>query len=472
MDFRAILRTAGTTAIALTMASVLPAASRESTEADPVQIPLAQVLNRAVNQNGLPGVSAIVHKQGSVLFHGAAGYADLEHRVLANTDTVFPIASVTKSFTALAILQLEEQGKLDLDDPLSKHLTDYEGPAKEVTISQLLNHTAGVFNYLEEQKDTALVDAMATSPADVVSIFQERPLLYEPGTAYRYSNSHYVLLGRVIEEVSRVTYEEHLKAKIFEPFSMEATQVFTAETIVHGRARGYFFANDAVIRAREHGDWIAFAAGNILSTTGDMLAYRLATWNPELVSDQVRSKMTKVLPLPDGGRMTYALGGLMVDQVDDFGRRVWHNGFIDGYSSDYAYFPEHELTVIVLSNGMFFPRDSAGNIARRLARAALGIPEPEIDDLTLPAEVLEPYTGSYAIGDWIIELRIDDGRLAYDDEIADGQVAINHLRAQGNDRFVPVGDDTQTIQFTRQDGAISGFVVIRDGETIAAALRR
>lgn len=465
-------RTAGMIAIGLAVAPALATAGREASEPDPATTSMARILHRAVNENGLPGVSAIVHQQGNVIFHGAAGFADLEHQVPASKDTVFPIASVTKSFTALAILQLEEQGKLSLGDPLSKHLTDYEGPAKAVTVSQLLNHTAGVFNYLEEQKDTALVDAMATSPADVVSIFQEHPLLYEPGTAYRYSNSHYVLLGRIIEKVSGITYEEYLKAKIFEPFAMEDTRVFTAEAIIHGRARGYFFANGTVIRAREHGDWIAFAAGNILSTTGDMLAYRLATWNPALVSGQVRSKMTKVLPLPDGGRMTYAPGGLMVDQVDNFGKRVWHNGFIDGYSSDYTYFPDHDLTVIVLSNGMYFPRDSAGNISRRLARAALGIPEPEIEDLALPADVLDPYTGSYAIGEWIIELRIDDGRLAYDDEIAAGQVATNHLKAQGNDRFVPVGDDAQTIQFTRQDGVISGFVVVRDGQTIATASRR
>ena len=188
-----------------------------------------------VARHAAPGVAIAVSRGGKVLFDRGYGLADLENDVPARADSVFWIASVTKTFTAAAVLQLVEHGAISLDDDIGKFIPDFPHRNQGVTIRRLLNHTAGIHNVTSMSaywKQTG----EPIEPSKLIALFRDAPLDFEPGSSYRYSNSGYILLGMVVEKASGTPYPEYLRDHFFVPLGLAHTSYCATADLVRGRA--------------------------------------------------------------------------------------------------------------------------------------------------------------------------------------------------------------------------------------------
>ena len=228
-----------------------------------------------------PGASVIVVRDGRTVLRTGYGLADLEHGVPNGAGTVFRIGSVTKQFTAVAILMLAEEGKLSVDDDVTRHLPDYPTHGHKITLEHLLTHTAGVPEYLaipgfmDDVRDDRTVSEM-------IDLFKDSELDFEPGSRWSYSNSGYVLLGAVIEKVSGQSYGDFIEQRIFQPLGMHDSSYETHGAIVANRARGYDNGDEGYVNARYVSMTIPYAAGSLLSTVDDM-----ARWDAALYTDEL-----------------------------------------------------------------------------------------------------------------------------------------------------------------------------------------
>lgn len=329
----------------------------------------------------------LVAQHDQVLFAQGYGFANRTTKRVATADTSFRIGSVTKQFTAAAILRLEQDGKLSVGDPVSKHLPWLTGPAKDVTIHQLLTHTAGVPNYTADQ---ALVEQRA-KPITVrrlVASFADKPLEFPPGTQFRYSNSGYALLGAIIEAASGMTYAQYLKTALFVPAKLAHTEVGDAIGAAD-RAEGYGRDNDQIEPANPIDLSFAFAAGGIRSTANDLVRWHRALSGDAILNAAERAKLYH----PE--RDNYAYGWSVTTEKD---HTVYaHNGGIDGFSTIYLRVPEADLVVVGWSNIENNPIDSTGDAALSAALGAPLKPIAKTDRRELPSDQKERLPGTYVL---------------------------------------------------------------------------
>ena len=284
--------------------------------------------------------SVLVAKGNEVVFAMSVGQADVEWNMPNSATTKFRIGSVTKQFTAAAVLLLEERGKLRVDDPIGKYIKGVPASWQPITLRHLLTHTSGI------PDSTELASSKEGSIADVhPSFLFERvrglPLESAPGTKFNYSNTGYILLGWVIEIVSRQTYREFVKQNLFDPLGMTDSGYDSSTAIIPQRALGYEWgvrlrnANYIDMRA-PHG------AGGLYSTTGDLLRWTQALFGGKLLQT---GSLEKITTPTKGG---YAFG-LQV-AAKNGRKRFAHAGGINGFGSFLAYFPASGVTIVVLSN--------------------------------------------------------------------------------------------------------------------------
>ena len=313
------------------------------------------------NGAAVPGASVIVIRDGRVIVRRAYGMAHLERRAPATPETDYRLASVSKQFTAMAIMMLAQAGKLRYDQPVREILPELPPAARDVTVRHLLNHTSGLWDYedLIPGTRTAQLD-----DRDVLALLGPKDTLYfPPGSAYRYSNSGYVLLGLIVERVSGVSFPEFLRARIFAPLGMTATvaHVEGSDTVPH-RAYGYsaaatgFTATDQSVTSATLGD------GGIYTNVDDMMRWDRALYGAELVDAATLQLATTPPVLPGRAPTEYAFGWF----VDTYrgGRRWRHTGETSGFRNAIQRYPDRRFTVIVLTN-----RSSGepGTIAERIA---------------------------------------------------------------------------------------------------------
>jgi len=304
------------------------------------------VAKRLIAAKRVPGLAVAVEQNG-VVVEQAYGYADVAKKVPVTTDTRFEIGSVTKQFTAACVLQLADAGKLSLDDRLGKYVSDYF-IGRGVTVRQLLEQTSGIPEYLD---GADVVDAASTHPATYATILDRvsaKPLDFPPGTRWEYSNTNYILLGRIVEFVSREKYETYVREHIFGPAGMTQSGFIDDEATLPAMARGYTATGSGFTPApllRE--DW-AQAAGGIVSTVGDVLKWDDALLAGKIVPAADVTLMRSEAKLVDGSPTHYGLGWL----VDDVGGHphVWHNGGTFGFHAVNATFPSDDEAIVILGN--------------------------------------------------------------------------------------------------------------------------
>ena len=327
------------------------------------------------------GVSVAVVRGVDTLLMRGYGRADIEWDVPtpADASASYEIGSVTKQFTAAAILQLVEQGKLELDEDFTEYLSGFDTRGHVVPLRRLLDHTSGIKGYTEMPVFGEL--AAKKLPRDtLLTLIAAQPLEFEPGTAAIYNNSAYFILGLIIEKVSGQSYEEYIRTRLFEPVGMGSSYYCSESAIRKGKAHGYDAGPGGLILKRPLDHTWPYAAGSLCSSAGDLVRWNRALHGGQLLKPESYRAMIKPMPLIDGTPMTYAMG---LGIGERGGRRVIsHGGGINGYQSDASWFPDDELIIVVLQNSTG-PR-GASALGAALAGLVLG---------PVPAPVAVPYGG-------------------------------------------------------------------------------
>jgi CubicO group peptidase (beta-lactamase class C family) len=300
------------------------------------------------------------------------GKVDLEWDVDTPADAraSYEIGSMTKQFTAAALLQLVEAGKVDLDADLTAYLPEYDTRGHRIPLRRLLDHTSGIKGYTEMPVFGDL--RMRRLPRDtLVALVQAEPLDFEPGTALIYNNSAYFLLGLIIEKVSGQSYEEYVAEHLFRPLGMEGSY-YCSETAIREGAGSRVRRHSPGARAGGlPGSHLALRRGSLCSTVGDLVRWNQALHGGRLLSERAYRRMITPMPLEDGTPTRYA-GGLGV-MGEGAHYVLAHGGGINGFLSDGRYYPQDDLTVVVLQNST--GPQGPGALGEALASLVLG-PRP------------------------------------------------------------------------------------------------
>jgi CubicO group peptidase (beta-lactamase class C family) len=368
----------------------------------------AQKLSDAVKQDN-PGLAVLVARDGEILFQGGYGLADLEKKSPITPETKFRIGSISKQFTAVAVLQLAEQGKLALDDSLAKYFPDFPGGDK-VNLRQLLTHTSGIHSYTDKPQFMGRVQ-QPIKPAELIAWFQDDKPDFAPGQGFHYNNSAYFLLGEIVAKVSGKSLGDHLKATIFDPLEMTSTGIYVNSDAPAGMASSYSLVNERFEPALDWDMSWAGGAGAIYSTVGDLYRWNEALFGGRVLSDAALKAATTPVELPpnvEGMNYGYGLVMLNVKRLSAVG----HGGGLNGWSSYLVRLPEQKCTVVVLANALPHPPAHAPSaIAHGLAERLLAA---EIQKLPLPTEdkSIDPksfadYVGRFDYQGAIITVSVD-----------------------------------------------------------------
>jgi len=340
-----------------------------------------------------PGATVIVVKNGKTVFRKAYGAADVAAKTAMTPGTVLRLGSITKQFTAVAILMLAEEGKLALNDPITRFFPDYPTQGKVITVEHLLTHTSGIVSYTGKPGYVATMGKDFTV-AQMIDGFRNDPLEFEPGTKFNYNNSGYFLLGAIIERVSGTSYASFLEQRIFTPLGMKDTAYEGVERSNAPRAIGYSAQEKGFAPAQPLSMSQPYAAGALVSTVDD-----LAKWDAAIAS----GKLLK----PASWKMAFTPYKLNPEESTDYGYgwgvgklqgtpTVDHGGGINGFRTHALRLPEQKIFVAVLSNA------DSGNanpevLAKKAAALAMGKPFMEPKEVKLDAKAIDAFVGVYDI---------------------------------------------------------------------------
>ena len=343
-------------------------------------------------------VTVLVSRDGKVLYEKAVGLADLEHRTAATPATKFRIGSITKQFTAAAILRLAEKEKLSLDDPLSRFFPDFPGGEK-ISLRRLLTHTSGLHSYTDKPGFLQSVTA-PIAPEKLIASFRDDPPDFAPGAGWHYCNSGYFLLGEIVAKASGQTLADYLREQFFAPLGMKDTGLFRNDAPPADSALGYSFASGKLTRALDWDMSWAGGAGALYSTVRDLHLWNEAVFGGHFLSaDSLKAAHTPTA-LPRGVQgMQYGFGWCIgelrgLTMID-------HSGGLNGFQSYLVRFPAQRLTIAVLSNALdappsLVPATIAHEIAEKFLASDLP-PTPAVDPKVDP-KTFAAYAGEYDYG--------------------------------------------------------------------------
>jgi CubicO group peptidase (beta-lactamase class C family) len=332
--------------------------------------------------------SVLVARDAQVIYSKGFGSANLEWDIPNSPATKFRLGSVTKQFTAASILLLEERGKLSVNDPLKKYLPGAPAAWDKITVYHLLTHTSGIPSFTGFA-DYAKLEPFATTSEQLVSRFRDKPLDFEPGEKWQYSNSGYVLLGHLIEKITGESYEKFVRENIFTPLGMKDSGYDSNSAVILHRASGYVHVGDGFENAGFIHMSVPHGAGALYSTTVDLLKWEQGLFGGKLLQAWSLQKMTTPF------KSNYAFG-LSVETAGGH-KVIHHGGGIEGFNTEVAYYPDDKLTVVVLGNvNGGAPGDIAGKLAALAHGEAVKLPG-ERKEITLDPKLLEGYVGAYQL---------------------------------------------------------------------------
>ncbi|NYF22088.1 CubicO group peptidase (beta-lactamase class C family) [Xanthomonas sp. JAI131] len=369
--------------------------------AAPAEAGLAQAATDFFKDAG-PGGVVLVTRGDRVLLRQAYGMSDMENGVPMQPESALRLASVTKQFTAVAVLQLVQAGKLDLEATLLSLDPALHGPLANVTVRQLLTHTSGIKNVSSIPASRAArredTDAMR-----LIGYFQDLPLEFAPGTRFRYSNSNYIVLTHLIERLAGQPYAAYMQQAIFQPLGMTHTRYDDHLALIPHRAHGYRRAGQALQNADFIGMSQPQGAGGLISSVDDLAIWHRALRDATLLPAAALAQAMAKTRLADGTLSPYGFGWI-IGQANGL-PDVEHGGFINGFNSYVVRIGEPDVFVAVLTNAEFLDPTT---LAVRLAAMAAGRAYPGTD----PAHALPPgRTGQYRFADGVRVLAQVDGRL-------------------------------------------------------------
>lgn len=401
-----------------------------------------------------PGAAVIVVRDGEVLFRKGYGMANLELGVSIEPHMAFRLGSLTKQFTAVSILMLMEQGRLNIQDDMTRFLPDYPTGGRSVTIEHLLRHTSGIKSYTSMPEWLPLL-RKDMSVDEIIDLFKDQPFEFEPGENFKYNNSGYILLGAIIEKISGMSYAEFVHRNIFEPLGMNHSLYDETERIVPGRVTGYSKGVNGFVNAAYLSMSQPYAAGSLASSVDDLALWDAALNTNKLLRSETLALAFKPGTLNNGDATGYGYGWLMFEHAGF--QFIQHNGGIHGFTANGVRVPAEKVYVAVLTNSDA-PETPPSMVASKLAALAIGHPMVEPEHVELPEETLEEYVAVY-------QLNENDERVITREG---GQL---FLQRSGGTRIeiYPIATDlfsvnkiTDRLVFVRnENGKVSGMQVLR-----------
>jgi CubicO group peptidase (beta-lactamase class C family) len=311
---------------------------------------LDSVARAHVASDNVAGMSVAVVQGSDTLLMRGYGHVDLEWEVVTPEDgsATYEIGSITKQFTAAAIMQLVEEGKLDLDTDFTEYLPAFDAAGHTVPLRRLLDHTSGIKSYTAVRGLMETLFGRDVPPDTMVSLVEAIPFEFEPGTAQIYNNSAYFLLGLIIRDVSGMSYEDYVETNFFEKLGMDSSHYCSEREIHPGTAHGYSPGPDGLLHKEFMDHQWPYAAGSLCSSVGDLIRWNSALHGGEILSPDGYAAMTSPMPLTDGTDLDYAMGLGVAEQRGTLA--ISHGGGINGFVSYGIHYPERDVTIVALQN--------------------------------------------------------------------------------------------------------------------------
>jgi CubicO group peptidase (beta-lactamase class C family) len=429
--------------------------AQEKSQTDPVPR-MEQIIQSYVADHKFMG-TVLVARDGKTLLDKGYGFANLEWQIPNTPTTRFRLGSITKQFTAASILLLEERGKLKIDNTVKTYMPDAPAAWDKVTIFHLLTHTSGIPSFTSFP-DLATRQLQAMTPQQLVDWFRDKPLEFEPGTKWNYSNSGYVLLGYLIEKISGQSYADFVQQNIFTPLGMKDSGYDSNSAIIEHRAAGYAPGKNGPENAGYVNMTIPLSAGALYSTTEDLLRWEQGLFGGKLLSPASLVKMTTPF------KQDYAFGLGVATQ--DGHKMIAHNGGIEGFNTSLAYYPDDKLVVAVLGNLNGNAPDAIASALGKTAHGEKVVLPSERKEITLAPQTLQKYVGTY-------ELTFPGQNVPFVITLEEGKL----LAQLGQQPKFPIFPESETqffykvvdaqLEFVKNDkGEITGLVLHQNGRDI------
>jgi len=302
-------------------------------------------VSTALHRTGTPGATILVVRDGRLVYVHAYGFRDLEGRIPASVDTLYEIGSITKQFTAAAILQLQDAGKLDIDAKVSTYVPDAPH-AGEITLRQLLAHTSGLPDYFDPGNEEQFTKPVTFQ--QLMRLVADKPLDFQPGSNSSYSNTGYIILGRIIEVASGQSYRDYVRAHLLVPAGMTRTYTVADEPSLATMAKGYRHVDGKLERGLIISESFGWSAGDLVSTVGDLEKWNEALTGGKIVPMSDYALMTTPQTTTAGGNSGHGLGLFIATRNGQ--PRIGHTGGSFGFTAANFYFPKQKLRIIALTN--------------------------------------------------------------------------------------------------------------------------
>jgi D-alanyl-D-alanine carboxypeptidase len=433
-----------------------PGAADAPEPANPMAILLDSLARTHLDMDpGIPGAQVAVWHDGQMVLSRGYGSAELETGRAVDARTVFRIASVTKQFTAAAVVRLAEEGKLSLDDPLLRWVPEFPTGNHEVTVRHLLTNTSGIPNFQHLDPDWLTRATEPISPLQAVARAAGSDLLFEPGAGFHYSNTGYFLLGIIVERAAGMAYPEYVHDVLASPLHLHSL-AYCPDEPAAGHAHGYRSTEEGLYPALPFSMTHGYSAGALCANAENLVSWTVALHGGRVVSAAAAREMTTP-PTVRNGSTSYGFG--LVSGSLAGNRRIFHGGGVNGFAAQLAYYPEHDLGIAVLYNGDASP---PARLEALLARAVLGLELPEVRNLPTPPEVRSRYTGEFTLGEARIRVFERDGMLW---SLVVGQAPFR-LLYQGEHEFRAVFDPNVKLVFDIRDERATGFILHQGGQAV------
>ena len=416
---------------------------------------MEQIIDSFSNAKQFMG-DVLVAEDWRVVLDKSYGFANVEWQVPNTAESKFRLGSITKQFTAASILLLEQQGKLSTDDLVKKYMPDAPPTWDNITIYEVLTHTSGIPSFTSFS-DYHANEVKPYTPEQLVAWFKDKPLEFQPGTAWRYSNSGYVLLGYLIEKISGKSYAQFVRENIFDPLGMKDTGYDSFSKVIPHRATGYTNGSSGLQNAPYIDMSIPLSAGALYSTTHDLLKWEQALFGGKLLNPAELKKMTTAF------KQDYACG-LMVRKGPGGHPVILHGGGIEGFNTALAYYPDNKLTIVALSN---LNGGAPDEIANKLGMTAYGekvVLNTERKEIAVDLAVLAEYVGTYKLApNFDLAITLEGTQLMAQ---ATGQPKFP-LFAESPTKFFLKVVDAQ-VDFFKEDGKVTYLVLHQNGHDAKA----
>lgn len=409
------------------------------------------------------GLSILIAKKGTVIYKKAFGKSNIELNASVSSQTVFEIGSITKQFTALAILKLVQEGKITLQDDIKKYFPNYNTGNYIITIEHLLSHTSGITDDVKEF-DENISQLKKYSKNQLINLFKDIPLKFEPGTQFSYSNPSYLLLEYIIEQASNQSFNNYLRINFFEPLQMNNTFIENSFAIVPDKASGYERdSTGKIVKCRP--DYINNnGAGGISTTIDDYYKWHKALFDNQIVSNELLNKAITPYILKNGEPINYGFG---FEINDAFGVPIIHHGGRNfGYNACEIYNPKEKVLVIIFNNQSMSDFLSMGTILTHIASGK----KYNFNEVKVSEKILDKYVGTYKwndITDQKVTITKQNGKLIFKDSY-NPQHSLMRFNNDTTFFFYDYGFMMTNTFLQDEKGKITGFNVKGNGENFNA----